>query len=142
MKHEIRSTKSETNSKIELLKFKTSAIASGLLLLCMSGLCSSAHASETRSLDRFLEDLRKQGVKIIYSSALVTPEMKAETDPPGATPQERLQNVLRPYGLSSLLSSTGNVLVIKTPAPSGPVGVVSHLNVLSDKIEDVSSMEA
>jgi hypothetical protein len=142
MKHEIRSTKSETNSKIAFLKFKTSDFVLRASCLLLLGLCCSAHASETRSLDRFLEDLRKQGVKIIYSSALITPEMKAETDPPGATPQERLQNVLRPYGLSSLLSPSGNVLVIRTPAPSGPVGVVSHIKVLSDKIEDVSSMEA
>src|SRR5436853_75407 len=99
-------------------------------------------AESGRPLDSILEDLRNQGVKLIYSSALVTPEMKADVEPSGASMTERLQSVLKPHGLSPVPGPDGSMLVVRTPADTSPAGIVSHIKVLSDKIEDVSSMNA
>jgi hypothetical protein len=124
-----------------------------LLLIAMPVLAFRVGASEATShhfagqpLTNVLERLRDQGLKLIYSSALITPELKVAAEPSGPTAKEMLDQVLEPHGLHTILGLNDSVVIVKISAPAaeGPArpGVVSFVKVVSDKIEDVSSLEA
>jgi hypothetical protein len=75
-----------------------------------------------------LEHLRAQGLNIVYSSELVRPEMRVESEPAGGTPQQVLEALLAPHGLSVSSGPSGALLVIAAaatgPAPGTIRGVV------------------
>jgi hypothetical protein len=122
-----------------------------IALAAMAFATATLHASDAngrhfagRTLDNVLEDLRGQGIKLIYSSALVTPEMKVGAEPDGKSLRELLDKVLEPHGLRATAGPDDTVVVTKGAQSSsaGKPGVVSFVKVVSDKIEDVSSLEA
>ena len=127
---------------------RAAVLACALSIWAASPAAESAHRFSGQPLDSVLENLRGQGVQVIYSSALVTPEMKVSTEPAGATPREVLDHVLEPHGLKATAGPNGSVVVVKgsgaTDTGSKPAkpGIVSFVKVVSDKIEDVSSLEA
>jgi hypothetical protein len=113
---------------------------------CLLAIAALSHvaaaADSSRTLENLLEDFRSQGARLLYSSALVTPEMRAEVEPSGVSVEERLRSALRPHGLVPVPGPNGMLLVVRTPPATEPAAIVSHVKVLSDKIEDVSSMNA
>lgn len=135
------------------MRIRSISIFSALVFVLAALTVSAAplRAAETasrhfagRSLDSVLEDLRGQGLKLIYSSALVTPEMKVAAEPAGTTARELLDKVLEPHGLRITAGPNDTVIVTKGAPQSsaGKLGIVSYVKVVSDKIEDVSSLEA
>ena len=116
-------------------------------------LCAVAHAADApsrhfagKSLESALEELRGQGLKLIYSSALVTPEMKVAAEPDGKTARELLEKVLEPHGLHVAAGPNDSLVIVNAllaqASGTANTGVVSFVKVVSDKIEDVSSLEA
>ena len=72
-----------------------------------------------RPLAAALAELQAQGHKVLYSSALVRPEMRVESEPAGVTPGERLASLLAPHGLAVVEGPDGALLVVpgRLPAP-------------------------
>ncbi|MCW8131148.1 MAG: hypothetical protein KIS92_12435 [Planctomycetota bacterium] len=133
---------------------KRSAAARSLLPACVClavALACPARAAEPapkyagRTLEEALKGLGEGGLKLVYSSALVRPEMKVAAEPAGPTPVEALQELLAPHGLRARSGPGGAVLIVRIPRgekPASPIGAVSFVSVVSDKVPDVSSLEA
>ncbi|MGH9459034.1 MAG: TonB-dependent receptor domain-containing protein [Thermoanaerobaculia bacterium] len=91
--------------------------------LCLTSIANGSSV-KGRPLASFLEDLRRQGLNIIYSSTLVDPSMTVETEPRAGTPREVLQEVLAPHGLTVREESTSLIVV---PSPSERSGGIRVL---------------
>ncbi|HYF51905.1 MAG TPA: hypothetical protein VEJ63_21025 [Planctomycetota bacterium] len=112
------------------------AIGSALTLLVFTFV---AHASESVALEELLKQAQKSGTRLIYSSALVSPEMRVAGR---GTTTDALSTLLAPHGLELRPGPAGAWVVVKAPAANVRPGVVSFVKVLSDKVEDVSSIDA
>ncbi|MBI3831893.1 MAG: hypothetical protein HY291_20390 [Planctomycetes bacterium] len=122
-----------------------------ITLACLALLGARLHAADAakrsfagRTLEEALQDLSGEGLKLVYSSALVKPGMRIAAEPEGKTPRELLESMLALHGLKAKAGPDGAVLVVKraSSAAASPVSVVSFVKVLSDKVPDVSSLEA
>ena len=71
--------------------------------------------SDRRRLDEALADLQRRGLKIIYSSEVVRPDMRVETEPREASPRRDLDELLSPHGLIAQDGPGGTVLIVKNP---------------------------
>ena len=70
-----------------------------------------AEIREGQSLADAIETLRSQGLKVIYSSELVRPDMLVERVPAAASPLEALRQLIAPHGLNVRVSD-GAVLIV------------------------------
>jgi outer membrane receptor protein involved in Fe transport len=69
-----------------------------------------------RSLASALSTLQQRGLKIIFSTELVRPDMIVSDEPRARRPPEILEELLAPHGLRSTPGPTGALLVVKAPA--------------------------
>ena len=89
----------------------------------------AAHASGDAGADRFkglrlsaaLERLQANGLKILFSSDLVRPEMIVVKEPRGRWPQEILDGLLAPHGRLTP-GPAGALLIVKAPPPALALG--------------------
>ena len=111
----------------------------GLLLLFF--LSSVLTASESVPLETILQQFQKTGSRVIFSDALVKPEMRvrALSSPPSS---DAIGAALAAHGLQLRPGPAGAWVVVKAPNTESRPGVVSFIKVVSDKIEDVSSLDA
>lgn len=65
-----------------------------------------------RLLADVLEEVRAAGLPLVYSSRLITPELRVEEDPPPGSDAERVRAVLAPHGLD-LRFADGLYLVVR-----------------------------
>src|SRR5262249_8996794 len=77
-----------------------------------------------RPLADALRDLSADGLKIVFSSELVRPDMRVIEEPKG-TPRQMLDAMLRPHGLEVRSGAGGTLLGVRArrappPAPSRP----------------------
>jgi outer membrane cobalamin receptor len=80
-----------------------------------------AAVSEPRSLAAVLEELRATGVQVLYSSDLVTPDMKIVTPLQGGDAMARAREALAAHGLIlQKLDSNYYVVTRAPPAPAPP----------------------
>jgi outer membrane receptor protein involved in Fe transport len=71
-----------------------------------------------RSLASALSRLQQRGLKIIFSSELVRPDMIVSEEPRSRRPSEILEELLAPHGLRSTPGPSGALLIVKaTPTP-------------------------
>ncbi|MCZ7648566.1 MAG: hypothetical protein M5U26_25450 [Planctomycetota bacterium] len=114
------------------------------LVLAFAPLAARGAEKGARPLEQVLKDFQAGGMKLVYSSALVKPEMLVAETPTASAPAARLAEVLAPFGLKPKPGPDGTVLVVRGPEASGSagIGVVSNILILSDKNPDVSSIEA
>ncbi len=106
--------------------------AAALVLLGIALVVSAAGAQSSRSqspwigrsLAEALEELRARGLRIVYSSDLVRPEMKVRIDPGGGSPHEILRNLLGPHGLAPEIGPGGTVLVVGRAATTILVSIL------------------
>ncbi len=98
--------------------------AGSIALLVVAALCTASAAvyaqpapprAESRRLDEALVDLQQRGLKIIFSSQVVRPEMRVHTEPRITSLRRRLDEVLAPHGLIARDGPGGTVLVVKNP---------------------------
>ena len=94
----------------------------GLLFLIVSGMCGDAAAQSNGevSLADFLDSLSADGLKIIYSSDLVTDDMVLGAPPRDAEPLDRLREALARFGLEAKPGPVGSLLVVPGPATPAP----------------------
>jgi hypothetical protein len=59
-----------------------------------------AAVSPGQPLAQALETLRGEGLQVIFSSALIQPQFKVDSDPGAGTPEEVARRILAPYGLT------------------------------------------
>ena len=94
------------------------------LLLAVSVAAQPATSASLagRPLADALAALQASGLKIIFSSQLVRPEMKVVSEPKEASPRRRLDEVLQPHGLM-VRETRGSLVVVKSPKPKVDVPV-------------------
>lgn len=102
----------------------------GWLLFSVGGVVLGEDASpqyQSRTLSAVLADLQNQGLSIVYSSALVGPEMVVEREPEATNPLEVLEEVLRPHGLTLQQGPEGYWVIVAFPQGfngDGPWGAI------------------
>jgi hypothetical protein len=119
-------------------------------LVVIAIVVGASHAADTpqkfsgRKLASVLEEVRTNGTRLVYSSALIKPEMTVAAEPAGADLHTKLDAMVQPHGLRAAAGPNETLLIVPESflrADTGP-GVVSFVNVVSDKVDDVSSIEA
>lgn len=70
-----------------------------------------------RSLESALEQLQREGLSIIYSSAVVLPSMRIESEPRRRSPRGMLEEILAPHGLT-VREQSGHLIVVPAPVDS------------------------
>jgi hypothetical protein len=71
-----------------------------------------------RSLADVLRDLQSLGLKVVFSSELVRPEMRVATEPTSTTPRKILDEVLEPHKLRAAAGPRGTWLVVWAREPA------------------------
>jgi Ca-activated chloride channel homolog len=84
---------------------------------------ASLHPYLGLSLAEALADLQARGLRVIYSSDLVRPEMRVAAEPTAAWLHDVLEQLLAPHGLAARVGPGGSLLVV----PGGPAPVVVRL---------------
>src|SRR5690242_3991468 len=84
-----------------------------LIVVTVSACASEAPHYAGQPVQSVLESLRGQGLKLIYSSALVTPEMKVAGEPAGQSAREILDRVLEPLGLHTAPGPNESFAIVK-----------------------------
>lgn len=84
-----------------------------------------------RRLSDYLDALNDRGQAVIYSSDLVTDEMLLTNYPDAKITRLKLQEILRPFGLTATAGPAGRWLIVRVPAEArpravalGPVGAI------------------
>ncbi len=98
------------------------------LLCCLALAClvsfpqwtAAAQSGERVPLAEYLETLIDQGVRIIYSDDLVTPEMVIVTPPAGEDMTDALRRLLAEFDLAIEDGPAGSILVVAAAAPTSP----------------------
>jgi TonB dependent receptor/TonB-dependent Receptor Plug Domain len=96
----------------------TKSWKTGFVLLAALAFASrSMAANHDRSLISALEELRAEGLNIVYSSALISPDLRAPLDPDptrnSSTPVERARRLLAPHGLDLKEVRAGDFVVVR-----------------------------
>ena len=76
-----------------------------------------------RPLAEVLEELRARGLRLVYSSAVVTPDFVVTVKPRSTRPRAQLDEILVPLGLAARPGPGGSLLIVTagdTPGPGKP----------------------
>jgi len=89
-----------------------------LAAICLTLSSAGAPAASIgESLTDALHELQRTGIRVIFSSQTVTPDLRVLRAPEGATAEEQLRSLLGPHGLGlQPLPGGGWVVVIERPA--------------------------
>ena len=98
----------------------------GVVLLCV--LCGSVRAADGqgqidyvgRPLVDVLEELREEGLKLVYSSDVVTPGMKVASAPKASRPGKILRELLAPHRLTTEAGPGGTILIVREATDERP----------------------
>jgi len=82
-----------------------------------AGAQTATHRYAGRSVIEVLEDLQRQGLRLVYSSELVKPEWRVANEPRGDSPRALLDAVLAPHGLASQPGPRNTLLIVEVPTP-------------------------
>jgi hypothetical protein len=92
----------------------------GALLLVLA-LAGTAYASWLgRPLDGVLRELQSRGLRIVFTSQLVRPEMEVEAEPVSGDPRRILDEILAPHGLKAEESVGGTLVIVRAPKQLSP----------------------
>jgi Carboxypeptidase regulatory-like domain len=91
-----------------------------MVFAAMFGVAASVAAAQGparnyagRRLADVLRELQRGGLRIVFSSELVRPEMTVSVEPTAKDPRARLEEVLRPFGLGTQAGQQGTLLVVR-----------------------------
>ena len=76
-----------------------------------------------RPLLEALAQLQQDGLRIVYSSAVVTPAMVVENEPEGDQPRAILDQILAPHGLMAKDGPGGTILIVVAPPATDTIPV-------------------
>lgn len=103
-----------------------SLAAALLLVLSLTGTAGAAAAPPPPwrglPLTEALRELQSRGLQLVFTSQLVRPEMRVETEPVSRDPRAILDEVLAPHGLRAEESVGGTLVVVSAPAATPDVG--------------------
>src|ERR671912_2872859 len=96
--------------------------AIAMLLLLLGGCAIPLAAQESaaaplyagRPLVEVLQDLNRRGLRIVFSTSLVSPALRVSAEPVG-TPRQILDQVLQPHRLYALSGAQGVLIVARAP---------------------------
>jgi hypothetical protein len=74
-----------------------------------------------RPLIAVLGQLQSMGLNLIYSSAVVLPELIVTVEPEGTDPRAILEQVLAPLGLQAQDGASGSILIVRAPPRLGGI---------------------
>lgn len=74
-------------------------------------------------LTEALRELQSQGLRIVFTSQLVRPEMRVEAEPVSNDPRRILDEILTPHGLRAEEKTGGTLVIVRAPAepPAEPL---------------------
>lgn len=88
-----------------------------LLLTAMIFAPFASGKAPPQSLMEALDALRRAGLNVVYSSALIPPNALSAEDSGSGTPQERAARLLEPHGLGLQEVSAGYFVVVRLASP-------------------------
>jgi hypothetical protein len=74
-----------------------------------------------RPLSAVLSQLEARGLNLIYSSAVVLPELVVADEPQGNDPRAILDQILAPLGLQAQDAASGAILIVRAQPPIGGI---------------------
>lgn len=87
-----------------------------------------------RPLARVLEELRAAGLRLVYSSDLVGPDLRVESEPRAVAPRDILDELLAPHGLQALEGPGGTLLIVRrTASAEARGGIAGSVRVRADR---------
>jgi hypothetical protein len=91
------------------------------LLCALLAVSASAQAVEKgQALSAALEELRAEGLRLIFSSMLVRPDLSVDVEPGAGEPQDIAQRILAPHGLALEAVRPGVYSVVKMAGAEAP----------------------
>lgn len=103
-----------------------------LILFACAALGAEPAGSSARTVDSLLQDLRRSGVDVIYSSELVPGSLSESQARPGLTPLERARSALADHALAlRALATNQYVVVVAVPVAPAAVPVEESLEEVS-----------
>src|SRR5262245_9053646 len=95
------------------------------LLGCAALFCTPALPADDAHPSRYagqplvevIEELRGHGLKILYSSAVVTSDLLVAAEPRARSPRAILEEILAPHGLAAQEGPAGALLIVPAPPP-------------------------
>ncbi|HVS66463.1 MAG TPA: VWA domain-containing protein [Thermoanaerobaculia bacterium] len=97
----------------------------GALPILPAGAQEPAEPWVGRPLAEAMEDLLDRGLRLVYSSDLIRPEMRVLVEPTASAMQVRLEQLLEPHGLTVQVGPAGHLLVVRRARPPLEVRLVS-----------------
>jgi len=97
-------------------------------LACCSVAFFSAHAESSKyahhPLTEALESLRSRGVRLIYSSDLVRPDLMVQAEPRSEVPRDILEELLAAFGLATREGPSDTLLVVRATEAEKELGSI------------------
>lgn len=103
----------------EGLPRKGRMFAAVLLILAAGvhgGFAQEAEVYKGQRLAAALRALQAAGLRIVFTSATVTPDMRVRSEPRAAAPRRRLEDLLAPHGLKARDGPGGIIEIVRTDA--------------------------
>ena len=101
-----------------LVHLAVCAVFAAVLAVCGGRPASAApfqgDAMKGRLLSDVLTSLQRSGLRIVFSSELVTPDMRVVAEPRGKTPRQQLDEILEPHGLKAENGPGSIIQVVRT----------------------------
>lgn len=72
-----------------------------------------------RPLADVLQEMRESGLRLIFSSAVVRPDMRVSVEPASTDPRAMLDEILAPLGLVAKPGPAGSILIVENPSRLG-----------------------
>ena len=98
---------------MHLFRISRRAVLATMAAIALSPSPVHAESYLGLSLQEAIQILEGQGLSVLYSSALVAPDMVIETEPDSATPTEILAEILQPHGLTVSPGPNGALLIVR-----------------------------
>jgi hypothetical protein len=84
------------------------------LLLCCAGVAAAGqHSFKGRRLDDALRILQADGLRVVFSSEMVKPQMRVQSEPRAGSAREQLDELLGQQGLTAEAGPGGTILVVR-----------------------------
>lgn len=120
------------------------AVVCALLLI---GFCAgvvptaAAQPYKDRRVVEVLRDFQRQGVRVNFSTALVTPDMRVGEEPRGDEPQDIIIAILAPHDLTLSVGLRGILLVVRAtsviePDASGRAATNASMGAIAGTVKD------
>jgi hypothetical protein len=93
---------------------KATLVVAALLLWSATAAAATLAIAKGEPLAAALEALRGEGLQLIFSSALIGPDLRVSEDPGKGTPEEIARRILAPHGLTLEMIRPGMFAVVKS----------------------------